>query len=92
MWSMCKAFTRERNKLKIMCVFFSLGQKLKGKQFYDFSGQVFCEEDYLVCGLVLFINYFLHSNLEGKSAFNASFFSSIPVSSTLQRFAHPVDI
>ncbi|KAG1948370.1 LIM domain-containing protein [Pimephales promelas] len=23
------------------------GQKLKGKPFYDFSGQVFCEEDYL---------------------------------------------
>jgi len=39
-----------------MRVLFFLGQKLKGKPFYDFSGQVFCEEDYLVCGLlVLFI-------------------------------------
>lgn len=35
---------------------------------------------------------FLAFNLERKSAFNASFFSSIPASSTSQRFAHPVDI
>lgn len=47
-----------------MCMFshlFNAGQKLKGKVFYDFSGQVFCEEDYLVCGLALFVNYIVNS-------------------------------
>ncbi|XP_021323920.1 LIM domain-containing protein 1 [Danio rerio] len=41
----CQAMGRVYHDRCFTCC--TCGQKLKGKPFYDFSGQVFCEEDYL---------------------------------------------